>query len=223
MLPTPQLSATTPMTQTTLPCLDFLQAVHKQSNQFIPGHIRVDFHSHFAAMVPLQILPTRHYGTEWAAKDLSWESFVRLIEQKLGVTLQNRLLLAQVGQLQLYEIGEPGDWYEALQMCHDMGLRQCIFDCWKGILLLNLRLCLSLSRRLSSRCWSVDGGGLWRLLVRPGQSLWQVLPGRHRWAFSRTVWPSGSDDSGAFTGPLRKVAISEIRYSLCTHRLARAT
>jgi hypothetical protein len=132
MLPTPQLSATTPMTQTTLPCLDFLQAVHKQSNQFIPGHIRVDFHSHFAAMVPLQILPTRHYGTEWAAKDLSWESFVRLIEQKLGVTLQNRLLLAQVGQLQLYEIGEPGDWYEALQMCHDMGLRQCIFRLLEG-------------------------------------------------------------------------------------------
>lgn len=54
---------------------------------FIPGHIRVDHQDRFAAMVPLQILPAQHYGTHWTAENLSWDSFVRLTEQKLDTTL----------------------------------------------------------------------------------------------------------------------------------------
>ena len=83
-------------------------------------------------MVPLQILPSQHFGTDWSAENLSWESFVRLTEQKLCTALQNKLLLAQVGQPQLYEIREPRDWYVALQMCHDVGLRQSIFRLLEG-------------------------------------------------------------------------------------------
>jgi hypothetical protein len=68
---------------------------------FIPGHIRVDYRDNFAAMIPLQILPAQHYGTHWTAENLSWDSFVRLAEQKLNTTLRDKLLLAQVGQPQL--------------------------------------------------------------------------------------------------------------------------
>lgn len=57
------------------------------------------------------------------------------------------------------------------------------FDCWKGMLLLNLSLCLSLSRRSCSSCRHVDGVELW-LLGRLGHLLRPLLLARCRWAFS---------------------------------------
>jgi hypothetical protein len=90
---------------------------------FVPGHFRIDYQDRFAAMVLLQILPAEHYGTYWRARNLSWWSFVILTQRELDTTLLGKQLLAHVGQPDLMPINEPKDWYVAMQMCHDVGLK----------------------------------------------------------------------------------------------------
>ncbi|KAJ4994244.1 hypothetical protein SVAN01_00073 [Stagonosporopsis vannaccii] len=95
--------------------------------RFTPGSILVTCKTIEDRFVVTDILPAHFHGTRWSAQNLAFDKFRKRVEKKFGVKLHEHQIVTDIGSEFPYLVNSSAEWYTAMQLCHDAGLRQIKF------------------------------------------------------------------------------------------------